>query len=135
MSWAGRLGGLEDPRASYFFDLVCCLNCWQERQVYPPFYILENVQAAFPSRGRGNSHARLWSLCHHPSPVFHNDQPPFVCLNVIWQPCRVLPSLVSFPRSHAFRPRSDGRPGAGEVWNTERGQWEELERAMGFVQG
>ena len=52
----------------------------------------------------------------------------------------MLPTLVSFSRRHAFKPQWDGRPGAGELWNCQRGQWEEpniqeRERAMGFVEG
>ena len=53
---------------------------------------------------------------------------------------RVLPTLLSYARSHAFKQRKDGRPSAGEVWNCELGRWDEpnipeRECAMGFVEG
>ena len=43
MSRVGRRRGMEDRRASYFFDLVRCLNYVEERQAHPPVYILENT--------------------------------------------------------------------------------------------
>ena len=53
---------------------------------------------------------------HQPSPVYHDEQHPFCKLNVRGQPRRVLPTILSYPRSHAFRARQDGRPGVGQLW-------------------
>ena len=77
---------------------------------------------------------------HMPSPLYQDDAPPFALVNMRGKPKRVLPTLVSFARNHAFRPRWDGRRGVGELWNCQRGQWEEpnireRERVMGFVEG
>ena len=51
-----------------------------------------------------------------------------------------MPTIVSYPRSHAFKAHRDGRPRAGQPWNCQVGRWEEpsiaeRERAMGFVEG
>ena len=77
---------------------------------------------------------------HMPAPVYHDDQKPFTQLNKKGEARRVLPTLVSYARSHAFRQRKDGKPRAGEPWNCEFGRWDEpniaeRERAMGFVEG
>ena len=52
MSRAGRRRGMEDRRASYFFDLERCLKHLQERQAHPPVYILENTFAGNMSDAR-----------------------------------------------------------------------------------
>ena len=62
---------------------------------------------------------------HMPALVYQDDAPPFERVNFKGEPRRVLPTLVSFARSHAFMPRWDGRRGVGELWNCQRGQWEE----------
>ena len=77
---------------------------------------------------------------HMPAPVYQDDQPPFTQLNKRGEPRSVLPTLVSYARSHTFKQRKDGKPTAGEVWNCESGRWDEpniaeREHAMGFVEG
>ena len=42
MSRVGKRRGMEDRRASYFFDLVRCPNYLQERQAHPPVNIFDN---------------------------------------------------------------------------------------------
>ena len=39
---------------------------------------------------------------HSPAPVFSSDQPPFRLCNVKGQDRKVLPTIVSYPLSHAF---------------------------------
>ena len=34
---------MEDVRGTCFFDLVRCINYLQQRQAYPPVYVLENT--------------------------------------------------------------------------------------------
>ena len=108
-SRVGHLRGLEEPRASHFFDLMRCLNYLQERQVYPPVSILKNTFAGSIAEPRvwefvgapavvdaasvGFSAHRvrsIWSYIlpaaamleryHQPSLAFHDDHPPFVRL-------------------------------------------------------
>ena len=33
-------------------------------------------------------------------------------------------TLVNFPRIHAFRPKANGAPGEGQLWNTALRRWE-----------
>ena len=44
--------------------------------------------------------------------VRHNDRPPLAFVNQIGQPRAALPTLVSFPASHAFRDQ-----GPGLIWD------------------
>ena len=51
-----------------------------------------------------------------------------------------LPTAVSFLRSNAYRPKPDGSPGEGEVYNVIYNRWEEprvgeKEKLMGFNEG
>ena len=62
---------------------------------------------------------------HTTSPVLHSDRPPMRVLNVPGLPRRVLPTLVSFPRSHAFIERASGQPGPGQLYNHLTEVWEE----------
>ena len=72
---------------------------------------------------------------HLPRPVVKADLPPFYCCNVPGRDREVLPTLVAFKGSYAFR---DGGPGM--VLNIDTGKLEEpnaeeRERAMGFING
>ena len=51
-----------------------------------------------------------------------------------------MPTIVSFLRSNAFRPKANGTPGEGEVFNTNTEVWEEpnveeKEALMGYAIG
>ena len=51
-----------------------------------------------------------------------------------------MPTPVSFPRSHAFRPKANGTPGEGQLCNTALRRWEirdisEQEQLMGYPVG
>ena len=49
-----------------------------------------------------------------------------------------MPTVVSYINSNAYRPKSDGTPGEGEVFNMEEEEWEERdcrrkEQMMGYM--
>ena len=49
-----------------------------------------------------------------------------------------MPTVVSYIRSNAHRPKSNGEPGEGKVFNLAREEWEELdcrekEQMMGYM--
>ena len=49
-----------------------------------------------------------------------------------------MPTVVSYIRSNAYRPKSDGAPGEGEVFNSAKEKWEEpdcreKEQIMGYM--
>ena len=51
-----------------------------------------------------------------------------------------MPTVVSYLKSRAFRPKEDGTPGEGEVFNTISLEWEEpdveeKEQQLGFAAG
>ena len=51
-----------------------------------------------------------------------------------------LPTIVAFPKSHAFRQHANGTPGEGQLWNTISKCWEEptleeKEQLMGYKVG
>ena len=51
-----------------------------------------------------------------------------------------MPTVVSYLHSNAFRPKENGNPGEGEVFNTISLEWEELdteekEQLLGFAAG
>lgn len=67
--------------------------------------------------------------------VRHDDRLPLAVVNRVGQPRAALPTLLSFPGSHAFR---DGGPGL--LWDSQLQQLvepnaDERERAMGFITG
>ena len=68
----------------------------------------------------------------HAQAVIHTDQPPLAVVNQVGMPRLALPTLVSYPGSHAFRDH-----GPGLVWDTttrrlREPRADERERAMGF---
>ena len=69
-----------------------------------------------------------------PMPVDREDHAPFFLANQVGQPRRVLPTLVAYPMSRAFR---QGAPGS--IYDTNLGWTEpnpdERERALGFPPG
>ena len=36
-----------------------------------------------------------------------------------------MPTVVSYPRSHAYRMQKDGKPGEGKLWNKTMRRWDE----------
>ena len=49
-----------------------------------------------------------------------------------------MPTVVSYIKSNAYRPKFDGEPGEGEVFNLAREEWEEpdcreKEQMMGYM--
>ena len=51
-----------------------------------------------------------------------------------------MPTVISYLHSNAFRPREDGSPGEGEVYNIITDEWEEpdaeeKERLLGYAAG
>ena len=51
-----------------------------------------------------------------------------------------MPTVVSYLRSNAFRPKENGNPGEGEVFNTSSLEWEEpraeeKEMLLGYTAG
>ena len=65
---------------------------------------------------------------------------PFAQHNRRGQPRVCMPTVVSFPRSNAYRPKPDERPGEGEVYNVIYERWEEpsvgeKERLIGYNEG
>ena len=51
-----------------------------------------------------------------------------------------MPTVVSYLRSNAFRPKENGNPGEGEVFNTSSLEWEEpdadeKEMLLGYATG
>ena len=51
-----------------------------------------------------------------------------------------MPTVVSYPRSNAYRPRDNGAPGEGELFNLYTHEWEEpdadeKELLLGYSRG
>ena len=75
---------------------------------------------------------------HVPTKPGHTDERPFAPWNVIGQTRICMPTVVSYIRNNAYRPKSDGEPGEGEVFNLAREEWEEpdcreKEQMMGYM--
>ena len=77
---------------------------------------------------------------HIPSKPGHSDQFPFATHKQKGWERRCMPTIVSYLRSNAFRPKSSGSPGEGEVFNLHTNLWEEpdaeeKEELLGFQRG
>ena len=75
---------------------------------------------------------------HVPTKPGHTNVRPFAPWNIIGQSKICMPTVVSYIRSNAYRPKSDGEPGEGEVFNLAREEWEEpdcreKEQMMGYM--
>ena len=75
---------------------------------------------------------------HVPTKPGHTDELPFAPWNIIGGPRIYMPTVVSYIRSNAYRPKSDGEPGEGEVFNLVWEEWEEpdcreKEHIMGYM--
>ena len=65
---------------------------------------------------------------------------PFALHNRVGQERLVMPTIVSFPKSHAFRMQENGGPGEGQLWNKRTKKYEEptleeKKQLMGFKVG
>ena len=63
---------------------------------------------------------------HHETTVpGHLPVYPFALHNRLGVARVCMPTIVSFPQSHAYRPKSSGKPGEGRLWNELLRRWEE----------
>ena len=62
---------------------------------------------------------------HVPTRPGHSDRPPFATHNQLGGARLCMPTVVSYLGSRAFKPKANGNPGEGEVFNTETNLWEE----------
>ena len=79
-------------------------------------------------------------LFHDPSIPRHSDQRPFAPHNVRGEDRIRMPTVVSFLYSNAFKPKEDGGPGEGQVFNVIYNRWEESavgekEMMLGYREG
>ena len=77
---------------------------------------------------------------HIPTTPGHSDRAPFAKQNVMGGARLCMPTVVSYLRSNAFRPKESGNPGEGEVFNTLSNVWEEpdaeeKELLLGYMPG
>ena len=77
---------------------------------------------------------------HVPTKPSHNPRHPFAQHNKVGKQRICLPTIVSFPKSHAFREQANGKPGQGQLWNKLEKCWEEpsleeKEQLMGYKVG
>ena len=74
---------------------------------------------------------------HVPTVPGHDPIYPFAKLNEVGKPRKCMPTIVSFPRSHAYRKKDNGLPGEGQLWNKRMKRWDEpslmeREQMMGY---
>ena len=74
---------------------------------------------------------------HLPCKIGHTDRLPFAQQNQVGWERVCMPTVVSYLKSNAFRPKVNGDPGEGEVYNIQTLQWEEpdveeKEQLLGF---
>ena len=77
---------------------------------------------------------------HIPTSPGHPDRLPYATHNEQGGQRICMPTVVSYLKSRAFRPKEDGTPGEGEVFNTISLEWEEpdveeKEQLLGFTTG
>ena len=63
---------------------------------------------------------------HEPSIPGHSDRRPFAPHNVGGEDRIYLPTVMSFLHRNASRPKEDGSPGKGQVFNVVYNRWEGL---------
>ena len=82
----------------------------------------------------------LESILHHDHvstvPV-HTPVHPFVKHNKQGRTRKCMPTIVSYPKSHAYRTKENGKPGEGQLWNKTMKRWDEpslneKEQMMGY---
>ena len=77
---------------------------------------------------------------HVPTTPGHSDSPPFAMHNKAGGVRLVMPTIVSYLESNAFRSKPCGAPGEGQVYNIITETWEEpdaeeKESLLGFMRG
>ena len=77
---------------------------------------------------------------HVPTKPGHSDRFPYALHNQSGGVRVCMPTVVSYLHSNAFRPKENGQPGEGEVFNTISLAWEEpdveeKEMLLGFAAG
>ena len=77
---------------------------------------------------------------HVPTTSGHSDRLPFATLNQQGEARIYMPTVVPYLHPNAFRPKENGNPREGEVFNTVSLEWEEpdmeeKEQLLGFVAG
>ena len=75
-----------------------------------------------------------------PTSPDHTDQRPFATHNIHGGRRVCMPTMVAYPRSNAYRPRDNGAPGEGELFNIYTNEWEEpdaeeKELLLGYSRG
>ena len=62
---------------------------------------------------------------HIPTIPSRTSTTPFAQHNKVGKKRVCLPTIVSYPKTHAFRQHANGRPGEGQLWNQISKCWEE----------
>ena len=98
------------------------------RLYWQNFLTPEVLQAAMPKMMVPTPTLR-WIVRHHhvPTKPGHTDVRPFAPWNILGQTRICMPTVVSYIKSNAYRPKSDGEPGEGEVFNLAKEEWEDLD--------
>ena len=98
----------------------------------------EVLQKAIPQDIRPNpSFQSVLHVDHVSTAPTKTSIHPFVDYNKKGKSRICMPTVVSYPRSHAYRPQKNGRPGEGQLWNKETKRWDEpslreREQLMGY---
>ena len=84
--------------------------------------------------------SRILKEHHIPTMPDHTARRPFATHNIRGGNRICMPTVVSYPRSNAYRPKDDGAPGEGELFNTYTNVWEEpnvdeKELLLGYSRG
>ena len=101
----------------------------------------EILQDAFPRDVKPYIPLDKIMLPHHiPIMPTRSSSYPFATHNVMCKPRVCMPTIVSFPKSHAYRMQANGMPGEGQLWNRltrtyEEPTIEEKEQMMGYQMG
>ena len=102
---------------------------------------LEVLQMALPTLLPPFSSLSTILKAHHvPTTPGHTDSPPFAMHNKARGVRLVMPTIVSYLDSNAFRTKPNGAPGEGQVFNIITKVWEEpdaeeKEVLMGYMKG
>ena len=77
---------------------------------------------------------------HIPTRPGHNDRFPYATQNQQGGARLCMPTVISYLGSRAFKPKQNGNPGEGQVFNKESNLWEEpdaeeKELLMGYTDG
>ena len=116
-------------------------TCHRVRLFWQNWCKPEILQNAFPNDVRPlidlNDILHSDHTCTMPS---RSSLYPFAQHNEVGKPRVCMPTIVSFPKSHAYRLQANGKPGEGQLWNKhkrcfEEPTIEEKEQFMGYPIG